>query len=128
MSSCVWFVGFMTCDWLRRIVCYQSKEAIWFPKKPYTHSFRNIWFSLPLGISSIQYIYITGCVTLGTILTDNYGNQVIIHIICLYHTLLAKRLCDSSFLGKHLDLIHSHFNMYGFRSYLFVCIIQWYVG
>ena len=42
-------------------------------------------------------------------------------------TLLAKKLCDSSFLGKDLDLIHPHFNMYGFRSYLFVCIIKWYV-
>ena len=35
----------------------------------------------------------------------------------LQYTLLAKKLCDSSFLGKRL--IHSHFNMYGFRSYLF---------
>ena len=46
------------------------------------------------------------------------------------HTLLAKKLCDSRFLGKNLDLIHSHFNMYmyGFRSYLFFYIIKWYVG
>ena len=36
------------------------------------------------------------------------------------YTLLAKKLCDSSFLGKYLDLIHPHFNMYGFRSYLFL--------
>ena len=34
-------------------------------------------------------------------------------------TLLAKKLCDRSFLGKNLDLINSHFNMYGFRYYLF---------
>ena len=25
------------------------------------------------------------------------------------NTLLAKKLCDSSFLGKHLGLIHSHY-------------------
>ena len=39
------------------------------------------------------------------------------------NALLAKMLCDSSFLGEHFDLIHSHFNMYGFRSYLFLYII-----
>ena len=49
------------------------------------------------------------------------------------HTLLAKKLCDSRFLGKTLDLIHPHFNMYGFRSYLFfvhykvVCSLVWCV-
>ena len=42
-------------------------------------------------------------------------------------TLLAIKLCDSSFLGKKNDLIHSHFNMYGFCSYLFLYIIKWYV-
>ena len=45
-----------------------------------------------------------------------------------YDTLLAKKLCDSRFLGKNLDLIHSHLNMYGSRSYLFLYIIKWYVG
>ena len=25
------------------------------------------------------------------------------------YTLLAKKLCDTSYLGKNLDLIHSHF-------------------
>ena len=48
--------------------------------------------------------------------------------ILMYDTLLAKKLCDSSFLGKYFDLIHPHFNMYGFRSYLFLYIIKWYVG
>ena len=27
----------------------------------------------------------------------------------LPYTLLAKKLCDSSFLGQNIDLIHSHF-------------------
>ena len=44
------------------------------------------------------------------------------------NTLLAKKLCDSNFLSKNLDLIYSHFNMYGFRSYLLLYIIKWYVG
>ena len=34
----------------------------------------------------------------------------------IYNTLLAKKLCDSSFLGKNLDLIHSHFKT---DSYIF---------
>ena len=62
----------------------------------------------------------------------NIVNLLVRHHIILHpnntYTLLAKKLCDSSFLGKHLDLIHSHFNMYGFRSYLFLYIIKWYVG
>ena len=44
------------------------------------------------------------------------------------NTLLAKKLCDSSFVGKHLDLINSQFKMHGFRFYLFLYIIKWYVG
>ena len=50
-----------------------------------------------------------------------------------FDTLLAKKLCDSSFVGKHLELIHPHFNMYGFWSYLFfvhykvVCWLVWCV-
>ena len=40
------------------------------------------------------------------------------------YTLLAKKLCDSSFLGKNLDLIHPHFNMYWFRSYHFFCTLS----
>ena len=48
--------------------------------------------------------------------TDCHGQSV--------YTLLAKKLWDRSFVGKNLDLIHSHFNMYGFRSYLFLYIIK----
>ena len=44
------------------------------------------------------------------------------------YTLLAKKLCDSSFYAFLVYLIHSHFNMYGFRSYLFLYIIMWFVG
>ena len=44
--------------------------------------------------------------------------------LCCTCTLLAKKLCDSIFLGKKLDLIHPHFNMYGFGSYLFLYIIN----
>ena len=37
-----------------------------------------------------------------------------------------KSYVTAAFLGKNLDLIHSRFNMYGFRSYLFLYIR--YVG
>ena len=57
-----------------------------------------------------------------------YMKYVYIYVNIYAYTLLAKKLCDSSFLGKHLGLIHSHFNMYGFRSYLFLDIIKWHVG
>ena len=57
-----------------------------------------------------------------------YYNFIVHGFTVGYITLLAKKLCDSRFLGKNLDLIHSHFNMYGFRSYLFLYIIKWYVG
>ena len=34
-------------------------------------------------------------------------------------TLLAKKLCDSSFLGQNLDLIHSHFKTDRVMSFIF---------
>ena len=37
----------------------------------------------------------------------------------LIHTLLAIKLCDSSFLCQHLDLIHSHFTNDGVMSFIF---------
>ena len=51
------------------------------------------------------------------------------HFLWISHiyTLLAIKLCDSRFLGNFFDLIHSHFNMYGFWCYLFLYIIKWYV-
>ena len=36
-----------------------------------------------------------------------------------YYTLLAKKLCDSSFLGHHLDLIHYHFTTDRVMSFIF---------
>ena len=35
------------------------------------------------------------------------------------YTLLAKNLCDSSFLEQNLDLINSHFKTDGVMSFIF---------
>ena len=37
----------------------------------------------------------------------------------LLFTLLAKKLCDSSFLDQNLDLIHSHFKTDRVMSFIF---------
>ena len=55
-------------------------------------------------------------------------NNVSVWCVSCPITLLAKKLCDSSFLGNNLDLINSHFNMYGSWAYLLLYIIKWYVG
>ena len=44
------------------------------------------------------------------------------------YTLLAIKLCDSSFLGKNLDLIHSHFKTDRVMSFIIWQGIKWYVG
>ena len=38
-----------------------------------------------------------------------YNHPTNVPNVSIYATLLAKKLCDSSFLGQNLDLIHSHF-------------------
>ena len=40
-------------------------------------------------------------------------------VIRICNTLLAKKLCDSSFLGQNLDLIHSHFKTNRVMSFIF---------
>ena len=87
----------------------------------YSHYYmlcEHSWWYLYLGFSSQphhRYIH------------ANCNIIIFFHHQKMYYTLLAKKLCDSSFLGKHLDSIHSHFNMYGFSSYLVLYIIKWYV-
>ena len=51
-------------------------------------------------------------------------NRWITHIFSAHfglfnNILLAKKLCDSSFVGQNLDLIHSHFKIDRVISFIF---------
>ena len=98
--------GYVCCYLNKPLNCSSELSSVFFPMiifpeatiKVYTCCFRGVSNDTPDTPlrTGLLCIYLPVCVCVWS--------------VALYHTtLLAKKLCDSSFLCQSLDLIHSHF-------------------